>query len=73
MRTRQRIKSTLVVVMAVSMAAWVRAAEMPAEPRGGQPSKGSKPSVENFADQVTYQRAFGIGIIGIELFHFLIE
>ncbi len=28
------------------------------EPRGGQPSKGSKPSVENFTEQVTYQRAF---------------
>jgi hypothetical protein len=42
--------------MMVSMAAW--AAEMPTEPRGGQPSKGSKPSVENFTEQVTYQRAF---------------
>ncbi len=28
------------------------------KPRGGQPSMGSKPSVENFAEQVAYQRAF---------------
>jgi hypothetical protein len=31
---------------------------MPTKPRGGQPPKGSKPSVESFAEQVTYQRAF---------------
>ncbi len=40
------------------MAASVWAAELPTEPRDGQPPRGSKPSVENFADQVTYQRAF---------------
>ena len=28
------------------------------EPRGGKPPAGSQPSVENLADQVTYQRAF---------------
>ncbi len=44
--------------MTVSMASWAWAAEMPTGPRGGQPPKGSKPSVENLADQVTYQRAF---------------
>jgi hypothetical protein len=31
---------------------------MPTEPRGGQPPKGSKPSVKNFTEQVTCQRAF---------------
>jgi hypothetical protein len=36
----------------------VWAQEMPTEPRGGQPPKGSKPSVKNFTEQVTYQRAF---------------
>ena len=44
--------------MAVSIAASAWAADMPTEPRGGQPPAGSKPSVDNFADQVTYQRAF---------------
>ncbi len=28
------------------------------EPRGGQPPKGSKPSVKNFKEQVAYHRAF---------------
>ena len=58
MRKRQIFNATLAAVMAVSMAAWAWAAEMPTEPRGGQPPKGSKPSVENFTEQVTYQRAF---------------
>ncbi|MFC1601489.1 DUF1254 domain-containing protein [Candidatus Sumerlaeota bacterium] len=31
---------------------------MPTNPRGGKPPAGSKPSVENLADQVVYQRAF---------------
>ena len=58
MRTRQIFNATLAAVMAVSVVAWAWAAEMPTEPRGGQPPKGSKPSVKNLADQVTYQRAF---------------
>ncbi|MCZ6856344.1 MAG: DUF1254 domain-containing protein, partial [Gammaproteobacteria bacterium] len=49
------IIATMVVVV---LAPPVRAADMPTEPRGGQPPAGSKPSVENLADQVTYQRAF---------------
>ena len=58
MKTGQIITATLIVVMAISVAASARSAEMPTEPRGGQPPKGSKPSVENFAEQVAYQRAF---------------
>ena len=58
MRPRQIFNVTLAAVMTVSMATWAWSAEMPTEPRGGQPPKGSKPSVENFTDQVTYQRAF---------------
>jgi len=58
MKTRQILNATLATVMAVSMAAWAWAADMPTEPRGGQPPAGSKPSVNNFAEQVTYQRAF---------------
>ena len=46
--------TTVVVVLALP----VNAADMPTEPRGGQPPAGSKPSVNNFAEQVTYQRAF---------------
>ena len=58
MNTRQIFNATLATVMAVSMAASTWAADMPTEPRGGQPPAGSKPSVNNFAEQVTYQRAF---------------
>jgi hypothetical protein len=58
MRIRQIFNATFAAVMAVSMIAWAWAAEMPTEPRGGQPPKGSKPSVESFAEQVAYQRAF---------------
>ena len=58
MNTRQIFNATLATVMAVSIAASAWAADMPTEPRGGQPPAGSKPSVDNFADQVTYQRAF---------------
>jgi len=43
---------------ALLMASAALAGEVPTEPRGGQPPKGSKASVENFADQITYQRAF---------------
>ncbi len=58
MKTRQLFSATLAILAAGSMAPWTWAAEMPMEPRGGQPPEGSAPSVENFADQVTYQRAF---------------
>jgi hypothetical protein len=54
MKAKQYIMTSLAVLMAVT--AW--AAEMPTEPRGGQPPKGSKPSVKNFTEQVTCQRAF---------------
>jgi len=58
MKARQIITATLAVVMAVSLAVSLQAADPPTEPRGGQPPKGSKPSVKNFTEQVTYQRAF---------------
>ena len=58
MRERQIFNATLAAIMSLGLAVSVQAAEMPTEPRGGQPSKGSKPSVKNFAEQVTYQRAF---------------
>ena len=58
MKTRQILKTTSAAVMAVCIATSLLAAEMPTEPRGGQPPKGSKPSVEKFAEQITYQRAF---------------
>ncbi len=48
------VMATTVVVLALP----VCAADMPTEPRGGKPPANSRPSVENFADQVTYQRAF---------------
>ena len=46
---------TLVVVV---LALPVCAADMPTEARGGKPPAGSRPSVENFAAQVTSQRSF---------------
>jgi hypothetical protein len=52
------MKMMTAVMVAVLMVAAALAGEMPTEPAGGQPPKGSKPSVKNFADQVTYQRAF---------------
>jgi hypothetical protein len=52
------MKAVLAATMAVNLVASVWAAEMPTEPRDGQPPKDSKPSVKNFAEQVTYQRAF---------------
>ena len=58
MRMRQFITATLVAVMLVSIAISMRAGEMPTEPRGGQPPKDSKPSIKDFTEQVTYQRAF---------------
>ncbi|MGB6012857.1 MAG: DUF1254 domain-containing protein, partial [Desulfobacterales bacterium] len=53
-----KTKQLFTVILSVLMTVMVWAAEMPTEPRGGQPPKGSKPSVKNFAEQVTYQRAF---------------
>jgi len=52
------MKKMMIVVFVTVMATAAVAGEMPAEPRGGQPPKGSKPSVKNFTEQVTYQRAF---------------
>ncbi len=54
MKAKQLITTSLAFLMAVTV--W--AAEMPTEPRGGQPPKGAKPSVKNFTEQVMYQRAF---------------
>ncbi len=48
MKAKQCIMTILVVLMVAT--AW--AAEMPTEPRGGQPPEGAKPSVEDFTDQV---------------------
>jgi len=58
MKVRQLLALILPVLIAVGVAAQSGVNDMPTEPRGGQPPKDSKPSVENFADQVTYQRAF---------------
>lgn len=58
MKTRQIITATLVAFLALSIPTSAQTAEMLTEPRGGQPPKGSKPSVKNFTEQVTYQRAF---------------
>lgn len=53
-----KARKILTLAAALLMASAALAGEMPTEPRGGQPPKGSKPSVKNFAEQVTYQRAF---------------
>lgn len=52
------MKKMTAVVMIVLITAVALAGDMPTEPRGGQPPEGSKPSVKNFKEQVTYQRAF---------------
>jgi hypothetical protein len=54
-----RVFNLLMVSLVVAVLALpVFAADMPTEPRGGQPPAGSKPSVDNLAEQVKYQRAF---------------
>jgi hypothetical protein len=58
LKTRQTLTTFLAAIIAICMATSMQAQEMPTEPRGGQPPMGSKPSVENFAEQVAYQRAF---------------
>ena len=57
-RNTMKAKQYIMMSLALLMAVTVWAAEMPTEPRGGQPPKGSEPSVKNFTEQVTYQRAF---------------
>ena len=49
-----KTKQLMIISLAMLMATTAWAAEMPTEPKGGQPPKGSKPSVENFTEQVTY-------------------
>ena len=60
MKTKQSITTAFAMIMVTSLAVSVRAqsSKMPTEPLGGKPPAGSKASVENLADQVTYQRAF---------------
>ena len=60
MKTKQLSTLTLALVISVSLATtvWAQSSKMPTNPRGGKPPAGSKPSVENLADQVVYQRAF---------------
>lgn len=53
-----KVKQVVMLILAVLTPITAWAAEMLTEPRGGQSPKGSKPSVENFADQVTCQRTF---------------
>lgn len=48
----------LAALMMISLTTSAMADKMPMEPLGGKPPVGSKPSVENLAEQVTYQRAF---------------
>ena len=58
MKMRSLITLALAGLMATSLAMPVMAEKMPTDPLGGKPAAGSKPSVENLADQVKYQRAF---------------
>ncbi len=55
MKTKQLLVMSLAVLLT---AGTIWAENLPTEPRGGQPPKGSKPSVKSFTEQVTYQRAF---------------
>ena len=60
MKTRHKpllILATAVLVMVAGRSAAL-AGDTPTEPLGGKPPAGSKPSVENLAEQVMYQRAF---------------
>jgi len=58
MKTPPQFVSIFVAAMVGAIAPFAWAQDMPTEPRGGQPPEGSKPSVKNFKEQVTYQRAF---------------
>ncbi|MGB3127815.1 MAG: hypothetical protein WBB95_28710 [Pseudomonas sp.] len=44
--------------MTATLAASVSAEKLPTDPVGGEPPVGSKPSVKDLSDRVTYQRAF---------------
>ncbi len=71
MNTAQRILFATALVGALAFTNITASAQT--EPLGGQPPLGSKPSVKNLEEQVTYQRAFeavvwsqpAIGIYGI--------
>ena len=58
MNAKKVINLMMVALVVAIIAPPVCATDTPTEPRGGKPPAGSKPSVENFAEQVTYQRAF---------------
>lgn len=58
MKSTRLLNLVMATMVVVIIAPLVAVADMPTEPRGGQPRAGSKPSVNNFAEQVTYQRAF---------------
>ena len=60
MKIKRFITPAFAMLIVTSLTVSVRAqsSKMPTEPLGGKPPAGSKPSVENLADQVTYQRAF---------------
>jgi len=53
-----KTKQLILAALAFSIAMTSFAAEMPTDPRGGMPAKGSKPSVEDLDYQVKYHRSF---------------
>ena len=56
--TRERAADSTTPADSEMKAATEWPAGIPTEPRGGQPAKGAEPSVKDFAEKVTYQRAF---------------
>jgi len=53
-----KLTSAALVTIAMAAPAWAQSSSTITEPLGGKPPVGSKPSVEDLTDQVTYQRAF---------------
>ena len=58
MGTGHLSKLALTCLVIAGLTSMAGAADMPTEPLGGKPPAGSKPSVDDLTDQVTYQRAF---------------
>jgi len=72
-RTYMRRRFSIAVGSAILLLCFAVGVGAQTEPLGGQPAPGSKPSVKDFEEQVTYQRAFeaviwsqpAIGVYGI--------
>ena len=58
MSTRNILTLALLGLVTAAPAITAPAQDMPTDPLGGKPPAGSKVSVDNLHDQVTYQRAF---------------